>query len=126
MNSQKNAIKDFETTLYSGIKDLLGVIHAEMDVAWSRDSISREQVHRWGLMIREALGGLYTDSQWLKSIGFIEDVNKDYILDGWLVITCEYGKWSAYSVKSSHWHFLCSVDFREDVLRLVSALKLNT
>jgi hypothetical protein len=56
-----------------------------------------------------------TDSQWLKSIGFVENTNKDYVLAGWLVITCEHGKWSAYSVKSSHWHYLCGVDLREDV-----------
>ena len=72
-----------------------------------------------------ALGSVYTDSQWLKSIGFVEDTNKDYILGGWLVITCEHGKWNAYSVKSSHWHYLCAVALREDVTRLVAALKLN-
>ena len=68
---------------------------------------------------------IYTDSQWLKSIGFVEDSNKDYVLAGWLVITCEAGKWNAYSVRSSHWHFLCGVEFREHVEILVSALKLS-
>jgi hypothetical protein len=125
MNSQKTVVEDFGTTLCPTLRDLLGVLHAEMDVAWNRESVSREQVHRWGCMIREALGSVYTDSQWLKSIGFVEDTNKDYILGGWLVITCEHGKWSSYSVKSSHWHYLCAVDLREDVTRLVAALKLN-
>ncbi len=71
------------------------------------------------------LVNLYTDSPWLKSIGFIEDTNKDYVLCGWLVITCESGNWSAYSVRSSHWHYLCGVNLRDEVTMLVAALKLT-
>jgi hypothetical protein len=68
----------------------------------------------------------HTDSFWLQSIGFIKDaISQHYRIKNWLVITCEEGKWQAYSVKSSHWHYLCDVDRREDVTNLVSALKLN-
>ncbi|TWU17171.1 hypothetical protein Pla52o_53460 [Novipirellula galeiformis] len=96
-----------------------------MDSAWNRDAVQREHVHRWGGMLRDALGSQYTDSTWLKSIGFVEDVNKHYRMKNWLVLVCEAGKWMAYSVKSSHWHFLCDVERREDVTSLISALKLK-
>lgn len=39
----------------STLRDFLGVLHAEMDIAWNRESVSREQVHRWSCMIREVL-----------------------------------------------------------------------
>ena len=67
---------------------------------------------------------IYTNSEWLKSIGFDETASKDYTLCGWLVLKCNQGQWQAYSVKSSHWHFLCAVDLRSEVLALVSGLKL--
>jgi hypothetical protein len=65
------------------------------------------------------------DGDWLKAIGFVESSDRDYVLGGWLVITCESGKWLAYSAKQSHWHCLCVVDTREDVTRLVKAMKLG-
>ena len=110
----------------SALRDIVSVVHAEMDSAWNRNAIEREHVHRWGSMLREGLGSEYTDSSWLRSIGFIRDAASDnYRMKNWLVLKCDAGKWHAYSVKSSHWHYLCDVDRREDVTRLVAALKLN-
>ena len=44
------------------IHDVLGSLYAEMDAAWNSDAVSREQVHRWGRMIRdEMLKGLSRD-----------------------------------------------------------------
>lgn len=110
----------------STLHEIASVVHAEMDSALNRNAIEREHIHRWGAMLREGLGSEYTDSSWLQSIGFIKDTtSQHYRMKNWFVLTCEAGKWQAYSVKSSHWHYLCDVDRREDVTKLISALKLN-
>jgi hypothetical protein len=108
------------------LREIVSVVHAEMDSAWNRGAIQREHVHRWGAMLRDALGSEYTDSSWLQSIGFIKDATRHYYrMNNWLVLKCEAGKWQAYSVKSSHWHYLCDVDLRKEVTDLINALKLN-
>ncbi len=81
-----------------------------------------EQLEKENAELKSCVGMRHqVDGVWLKSIGFVESSDKDYVLGGWLVIACESGKWRAYIAKSSHWHCLCVVDTREDVMRLVTA-----
>jgi hypothetical protein len=109
----------------STIRDAVEIVSTEMDLASGSYTVSHEQVRRWAGILRESLDE-YTDSTWLQSIGFTEDESKNYRLRGWLRLTCDSGQWQAYSVKSSHWHFLCVVDLRSEVRSLISALKLNS
>lgn len=109
------------------LREIVSIVHAEMDSARNRRYIDYVHFHRWTEILREALGCDYTDSSWLQSIGFTKDATQDnYRLKNWLVLKCDAGKWQAYSVKSSHWHYLCDVDRREEVINLINALKLNT
>jgi hypothetical protein len=65
-----------------------------------------------------------TDSQWLVSIGGKKQDSSQIAFAGWLVFSCDAGKWNAYSVRSSHWHLLVDADRRCDVYRLLAALNL--
>ena len=66
-----------------------------------------------------------TDSTWLESIGFVRDEDNRYRLGKRLVVECYAGKWRAYLNESErHFNFLCDVDLRDDVTRLIAAMGL--
>lgn len=37
------------------LRNVMSVLHAEMDSAWNRDAVSRDHAHRWGEVIRKAI-----------------------------------------------------------------------
>lgn len=114
----------------STLRDFLGILHTEMDIAWSRESISREQVHRWGCMIREALDSSDDNQvitpEWLETQGFQKrtgpgfkstHIRKD--VNGTLSICSQFGNvwWN-----QEHLRF-CRT--RGEVRRLISAMGLD-
>jgi len=108
------------------LRDIVSLVHAEMDSAWNRDAIQREHVHRWGKMLRVALEPddlEPVDSTWLGSFASKKS-NYQYTV-GVVEFSCDAGQWIAYSHGSSHYHKLTEVDTRRDVRSLLRAMRLD-
>ena len=115
------------TTVCSTLRDIVSLVHAEMDSAWNRNAIQREHVHRWGKMLRVALEPddlEPVDSTWLGSFA-VKKSNYEYRVGG-VEFSCDAGQWIAYSFDgNTHYHKLTEVDTRHDVRSLLRALRLD-
>jgi len=119
------------SSVCSTLRDIVCIVHDEMDSAWNRDKVQREHVHRWGKMLRVALepdDQEPVDSTWLATFA-IKKANHQYV-KGVIQFDCEAGQWIAYSHIerkhiASHYHKLTEVDTRRDVRSLLRALRLD-
>lgn len=63
------------------LREVVSVVHAEMDSAWNRDSIQREHVHRWGKMLRDALAGECSANDLNSLAQKVHEVNRKWWID---------------------------------------------
>lgn len=127
MSKEKGQGEDFGASDSSTLRDIVSIVHAEMDSVWNRKAIQREHVHRWGKALLVALEPddlEPVDSTWLGSFA-VKKSNYEYRVGG-VEFSCAEGQWIAYSFDgNTHYHKLTEVDTRRDVRSLLRALRLD-